>query len=106
MAAVFADTIDIIVGQTGGVIQPVTKDLELIPVIAAEPVIGTEPHKPIMILVGTTYRVIGQALIDTQVGQRRIVRRQQTEGKVKAVNCNEEYLSHKQQPRTNVTAQI
>ncbi len=95
MAAVFADTIDIIVGQAGGVIQPVAKDLELIPVVAAEPVISAEPHKPIMILVDTTYRVIGQALVDAQVGQRRIVRRQQPEGKANPVNCNEEYLSHK-----------
>jgi hypothetical protein len=70
--SVFVNGIDVIMGKGNGVVELVSKDVEFITVVAAEAIVGAEPHEPVMVLEDAAHGIVGQALFDAYVRNRRI----------------------------------
>jgi hypothetical protein len=68
IAAVFSDYVNKIMREGVGVFQNISKHLEVITIIAVQPIISTKPHKTMVVLENAPDRIIGKTPVYIQPG--------------------------------------
>jgi hypothetical protein len=70
---IFANTGNAVIDQRSRIAYFIPENFKVIAIIPVQPVVSTEPHKPLPVLVYTGNRVVGNALFNTQVIYRRVL---------------------------------
>jgi hypothetical protein len=61
------DTVDMVIQKRNRIPDHIPENLERVPIIPVESVVGAEPHESTMILVDTGHGIVGQPLVDAQI---------------------------------------
>jgi hypothetical protein len=73
VVCIFADTGNAVIDEGGGISYLISEDFTGISIVSIKPIVGTEPHKALPVLVYAGDGVIGNTLFNTQVIHRYIL---------------------------------